>query len=336
MLRIALIAAAIGCAPPATSPDGPDRPGDIDDTDVADTDPPTTVEPTSPTVVTTPAPDCSGRPPPGPFVWEEVDLQTEEDFDFDREGFLVTQNGSNLLGLKRDGTAAVVATNIGFDASGIRSLVTGDIVVAQPDTGSLRFVSYGTGGSVTVLADLNRPNGVESSVDGSVYSSEHVPAGEIRQLDPATGEVSVLATVAWPNNLALSPDEQTLYIVSSDGLVGGSTVLALDRDASGAWGPDVRVFREWNWLLGGITTDVCGNVYVVEYAGGLVVRLDPDTAAGEVLAELPEGGAYSSLRFAPGIGEFRRTELFVTDRYELFVADLGIEGRHVLAGWPTP
>jgi sugar lactone lactonase YvrE len=335
MLRIALLTASIGCSPPATTAAGGDAAAVVDSAG-----PTTPTPPVSPPAETTPGttgPDCTLAPPRGPFVWDRLPLQTEEDFDFDQQGLLLTQRGSDLLGFARDGGFRVVATSIGFDAAGIRSLSTGDLVVAQPDTGSLRFVSYGTGGSVAILGDLNYPNGVEASADGTVYSSEHVPNGEIRQLDPATGEVAILATVEWPNNLALSPDERTLYVVSSTGLfVGRSTVLALDRDASGAWGPEVRVFREYDRMLGGITTDACGNVYVVEYAGGLVVRLDPDDASGVVLAELPEGGSYSSLRFGPGLGDYGRTELFATDRSEIFVTDVGIEGRHVLAGWPAP
>lgn len=334
MRRTLPLLAAIACSEPDSRPPPRDA-GPVDTGTVVEPTVPVTPPGTTPPVTTPIAPDCSVPPPPGPFEWSRVPLETEEDFDFDQAGFLITQRGADLLGLKRDGTFQLVATGVGFDASGIRSLVTGNIVVAQPDSGTLRFVTYGTGGSSTILADLNFPNGVEASIDGSVYSSEHVPDGEVRHLDPDTGVATVLATVEWPNNLALSPDERTLYVVSSTGLLlGHSSILSLDRDDTGAWGPDVRLFRDYERMLGGITTDACGNVYVVEYSGGVVVRLDPEDASGEVVGELPAGGPYSSLRFAPGIGEFARTELFVTARYEMYVADVGIEGRHVLVGWP--
>ena len=84
-------------------------------------------------------------------------------------------------------------------------------------------------GAVTTLCDrfegkkLNRPNDVICHSNGSLYFTDpgyRVPVNE-RELDAAMyriapdGAVSLAVPVEYPNGLALSPDERTLYIANT-------------------------------------------------------------------------------------------------------------------------
>lgn len=279
--------------------------------------------------------DLCAQPPEGPFGWVSSDyVHTEEDFDFDTTGLVLSQRLANLVGIERDGTTHVVATQIGQDAAGLRTLPDGQhVAVAQPDTGALRIVDLATGGSATILGGLTFPNGIEVDSDGQVYVSEFVRRGRVRQVDPLTGDQTVLATLDYPNGMAFSPDEQTMYIVSSGGLVGfgTSTIYTLQREPDGTWGSTLGTLRTSETTLGGMTTDLCGNLYVIEYTGGRVMRLDPAGATVTEITSLPGAGFWSSLRFAPGFGGWPRTEVYATNRRELYGIEVGIPGRHVLA-----
>ena len=40
---------------------------------------------------------------------------------------------------------------------------------------------------------------------------------------------------------------------------------------------------------------------------------------------------YCAARFGPGIGDWSRTTLYVSNRFAMYAIDVGLEGRHVLA-----
>ena len=99
-------------------------------------------------------------------------------------------------------------------------------------------------GAVTTLADrfegkkLNRPNDVICHSNGSLYFTDpgyRVPMAE-RELDAAVyriapdGVVSLAVPVEYPNGLALSPDERTLYIANTRWC---QYIHAVELDASG-------------------------------------------------------------------------------------------------------
>ena len=84
-------------------------------------------------------------------------------------------------------------------------------------------------GSVTILTDrfegkrYNRPNDVICRSDGTLYFTDpgyRIPVTE-RQVDAAVyriatdGSVSRVAFVEYPNGLAFSPDERTLYVANT-------------------------------------------------------------------------------------------------------------------------
>ena len=99
-------------------------------------------------------------------------------------------------------------------------------------------------GTVTTLVDrfegkkLNRPNDVICHSNGSLYFTDpgyRVPVAE-RELDAAMyriapdGAVSLAVPVEYPNGLALSPDERTLYIANTRWT---QYIHAVELDAAG-------------------------------------------------------------------------------------------------------
>ncbi len=99
---------------------------------------------------------------------------------------------------------------------------------------------------------LNRPNDVICHSNGSLYFTDpgyRVPMAE-RELDAAVyriapdGSVSLAVPVEYPNGLALSPDERTLYIANTR---WAQYVHAVELDAAGAYGAAARVCRYVSW-----------------------------------------------------------------------------------------
>lgn len=96
--------------------------------------------------------------------------------------------------------------------------------------GSRRVSRMGADGKVETLADrfqgkrLNRPNDVVCRADGNLYFTDpglRVPLGE-RDLPSSgvyrigtDGKVTLVADCEYPNGLAFSPDERTLYVANS-------------------------------------------------------------------------------------------------------------------------
>jgi sugar lactone lactonase YvrE len=275
-------------------------------------------------------PACLEPLPPAPRPFETLPLLTEEDFDFDAEGLLVAQDLDALVGYTRDGELSVLSPAVEGDPAGIRVLPTGDIVVAHPALGTLSRVDRATGGVTVLLGGLQSPNGLEVGRDGAVYVSEFVRGGGVRRVDPATGAFDVLFRAGSINAIALSPDERVLYM--SDWSYPTFGIVAIDRRPDGSWSDTLRTVVSGLPAVQGLSTDVCGNLYAVDYSDGGVYRVDPATGEYELLVEvgtLPT--VFSSARFSAGFGDFRRDALYVTDRTAIYEIDLGIEGYHPLA-----
>ena len=264
-------------------------------------------------------------------------IHTEEDFDFDGTGYLVAQGNTNLLGWPRNGDHDTLSPNIGVDAAGIRALPSGDFVVAQPDTGVVKLVSGVNGGAVNAATGMNYPNGLEVGRDGTVYVSEFLPNGGLKQLDPYAGNVDVLMAGVAVNGVALSPDELVLYVSTWDFTAGGGDagrIASLERPSTDEpWGPPTMLM-ETRALVQGLTTDICGNLYMVDTQTAEVFRYnDEDGSVDRLISLSAEAGAgfVSSARFGAGFGGWKRNELHLTDRARIYVIDVGIDGRHVLA-----
>ncbi|MFN7924498.1 MAG: SMP-30/gluconolactonase/LRE family protein [Bryobacteraceae bacterium] len=143
-------------------------------------------------------------------------------------------------------------------------------------------------GAITVLAKgLTEPNDLVYAIDGSVYFTD-LPASRVYQVT-RKGEVRVVAEdCKGPNGLALSPNQQKLYV--ADYL--GKKVRVYDIEPDGK----LRGGRDFAAVEGdGIKTDEGGNVWVADGEGVAVF-----SAAGEQQGTLKVQESPSNLTFGDG------------------------------------
>jgi gluconolactonase len=165
-------------------------------------------------------------------------------------------------------------------------------------------------GQVTTLIDrfegkrLNRPNDVICCSDGSLFFTDpslRVPLAEREIADAAVyriapdGAVSAVANFEYPNGLALSPDERTLYVANTR---WSQYIHAVELDASGAM-TRRRIFADMssdatNGVPDGMKVDAAGRVFCTG-AGGTWVFAPDGRRVGiiekpEVAANIAFGG----------------------------------------------
>jgi gluconolactonase len=145
-------------------------------------------------------------------------------------------------------------------------------------------------GTVSVLIDrfegkrLNRPNDVICHSDGSIFFTDpslRVPPAE-RELDHAgiyriapDGSVSLVAKVEYPNGLALSKDERTLFVANTRWT---QYIHALELDTSGNL-VRRRIFADMsadgtNGVPDGMKIDESGRVFCTGTGGVWVFEPD--------------------------------------------------------------
>lgn len=180
-------------------------------------------------------------------------------------------------------------------------------------------------GAYTALASmyqgkpLNGPNDVVvRSSDGSIYftdpQAQQLGFEGLYRIAPGSGTLTLLdQSMQYPNGLALSPDEKTLYVAAAlDG-----KVYKFPVNADGSLGTR-RDFAQGLGSCDGVTVDDAGNVYVATMAGVRVYKAD-GTARGSLVVPEPP----SNLGFG---GADRRT-LFISARTSLYQVQLQVPGR---------
>jgi sugar lactone lactonase YvrE len=125
--------------------------------------------------------------------------------------------------------------------------------------------------------------------------------------------VSVWSTaVAYPNGMALSLDNRTLYVAqifsSLKPIVGDDRIWAFPLVAGTPVGPPKVVARTGEGGLDGLAVDEFDRVYVADNGAGKIRRFDPKTGEVVLIAEGMPGVA--SLAF--GEGRFDRQAIYAT------------------------
>ena len=207
---------------------GPDPPDDDDsaedDDDSAEDDDDTTAEL-----------DCD-QVNPLPVEFNQFSgITSAEDFVFDHDGNVVSVDPQgNLVRSTKEGETSLWVPGVVDDSAGISMLPDGRIVVAEPAAGALVVITP-EGSVTTLLSGLSYPNGVEIHRDGWIAVAEH-DAGQVRRVDPDTGEFVILGTgLTNPNGVSFSPDYGTLYVNS----FGGGTIHSIKLSEEGASGDPV-------------------------------------------------------------------------------------------------
>jgi gluconolactonase len=202
----------------------------------------------------------------------------------------------------------VVRENTG-EGNGTTFDLEGRLVMCEG--GNRRVTHTGANGTVEVLVDrfegkrFNRPNDVVCRSDGSIYFTDpglrvpldqrELPYAAVYRVDPA-GTLSMLADFEYPNGLAFSPDERTLYVANTR---WAQYIHALEIATDGTM-VRRRIFAdmssdEADGVPDGMKVDVEGRVYCTG-PGGTWVFAPDGTKLGvirtpEVPANLAFGGA---------------------------------------------
>lgn len=227
-----------------------------------------------------------------------------------QEGLLFSDiPGDRTLKLEEDGSVSIYRSPTA-EANGLILDLAGNLIAAE--SSGRRVVRYETSGSKINLADrydgqrLNSPNDIAVDNEGRIYFTDpgyfgretmerRSASGEIidgvYRVD-APGEIEMILgdEISLPNGVALSPDNEYLYIAEYDGFTegGARTLWRFGLDATGeiVAGTQTQLY-EWDDNGGpdGMAVDINGNIYV---AAGLT---NPDGAG--------EGFRHGVVVFAP-------------------------------------
>lgn len=240
-------------------------------------------------------------------------------------------------------------------AAGIKFDRDGRMVVAQgADFGGRAVVRTDLKiGRSTILAGLyksrpfNAPNDLDIDSQGRIYFTDpryfgHEPIEQpvfgVYRIDPDGSVHLILADVAKPNGIALSPDQKTLYVAEHDFLLadrridkvpqrnGFMRLLAYDLSPDGT-ASNQRVLVDYGKEAGpdGLAVDARGNIYAaVQAASRRGVRVY--TPQGDEIAYIPVPNepAITNVALATRDG---RTDLYITAKKSLYRIQTLIPGR---------
>ncbi len=241
------------------------------------------------------------------YQWTEADGAStfiDPVFEGDRTG----RRSISSNGLTLDGEGRLIICEHGnrrisrLEADGTRS-----VVVEQFEGGQ-----------------LNSPNDAVYSSDGSLYFTdppyglEGLEESPMRELDfngvyrlSPDGELELLVRdQSRPNGIALSPDEQTLYVANSD--AENMVWMAYDLDDEGA--SNGRVFYDVNdqtaaGAADGMKVDRAGNLFATGPGGVWIIAPDGThlgtISTGEVTANVAWGDDGRTLYMTASTGLYR-------------------------------
>jgi gluconolactonase len=205
---------------------------------------------------------------------------------FNRRGFLLFSDIPNQKIMRWERGQLTTLRENSNRANGLTFDHQGRLLAAE---GGGRVTRTEKDGSLTVLAEegLKGPNDLVYAIDGSVYFSD-LPASRVYQITrqrsgvggaPPKGEVRVVAETPAPNGVALSPNQQQLYVAD----VKTNMVKVHDIEADGG----LRTGRDFAPVrVDGLKTDEMGNVWMASREGIYVYN-----AVGQHLGiiKTPEG-----------------------------------------------
>jgi gluconolactonase len=235
------------------------------------------------------------------FVFTEGPLWHPDGFYY-----FVDIRKSHLYKLTPGKEPELVRANTG-EGNGTTFDLQGRLVICE---GGNRRVTRWSGGQSEILMDryegkrLNRPNDVVCKSDGSIYFTDpglRVPLAE-RELPTAgvyriapDGKITLVTDCEYPNGLAFSPDERTLYVANTR---WAQYIHALELDGAGAL-VRRRIFAdmssdETDGVPDGMKVDVEGRVFCTGPGGTWVFAPDGSRLGiirtPEVPANLAFGG----------------------------------------------
>lgn len=311
---IAGVTLLIGCQSGGSTEPGNTRPGPTTTgtstggtvTDTTDTGSTTTSLPTIPDY------DCSQPLPAAPVDNFEVAVSTTaEDFDLDINGYVGFVDVTTQIIRDLYGDMQVISPGLDLWVTGNRVLSTGDWVAMQPAISTVVRLDAVTGDKTVIDGSMSFPNGLEVGQGDILYMTDYTD-GNVWMVDAwdPTDRTLLASGLSLPNGIALSPDEQTLYI----GEDLNARILTFERTKSGAW-TQGDVLIDTADMYQGMTVDICGNIYVIRTlaAEAAIVRITPDGLQSDVMTIMP-AWLTTNIRFGSGVGGWDATTIYVTDR----------------------
>jgi len=212
-------------------------------------------------------------------------------------------------------------------ANGLAVAPNGDLLAAEHQ--NRRVTRSASSDMIEVVADtyqgmqFNSPNDVIVRSDGNIYFTDPTYGleGAPQQLSfqgvfrvAPDGSVSLVGdNFNQPNGIALSPDEQTLYVTDS----AASELHAFPVNADGSTGPGQKLL-DTGMGPDGMAVDDGGNLYLT-VAGGVQVLRSDGTQWGTIsLTKQPANCAF---------GDADRRTLYIAAQNSLYKVRLNIPGK---------
>ncbi len=285
---------------------------------------------------------CAAQAPPLPDKVEPypvvADIAFAEGPIFDRAGnlYFVNYHALGTLGRRTpDGTVSVWV-HTGGQANGLKVDGQGNIVVADyggkrilrvhPITRRIEVLTKDCGGQ-----PYRGPNDVCLDLAGNIYftdpeeSSKENPIGCVYRItvaaDSSVATVTRIAEgLAFPNGLAVSPDQHRLYVAESD----TNRLLCWDLKPDGSLADKRTIIELPTETLDGIMFDEFGRLWIARWTSKTVDVVDVEN--GKLLQSYPAGGDQVTNLCWWG------TSLYVTvaGQHSIHRLDVGVRGAEII------
>ena len=244
---------------------------------------------------------CGAKePPPLPeniepqLVVDGIDFAEGPIFDRDGNLYFVNHIRNGTIGRRTPGGEVTVWCETGGQANGLKIDAEGYIIAA--DYGGKRVLRiHPNGKDIQVLTDNYKgkaylgPNDVCLDAAGNIYftdptgSSVQNPIGSVYRIS-SKGQVTQLDTgLAFPNGLAVSPDQTRLFVAESS----PNRLLVYDLQPDGTVA-NRKVVMQFNTpTLDGMMFDEYGRLWIARWSNKTV---DVVTQDGKLVASIPAGG----------------------------------------------
>jgi gluconolactonase len=203
-------------------------------------------------------------------------------------------------------------------SNGMALDAAGNLIAATHDVGAISTFQVASGARGTFGAQtfngqrFNSPNDLVLRGDGNLFFTDPSfqapgnPQGATRvyRIDP-TGAASIVdGSLGNPNGITLSPDGNTLYVTSSQGL----RRYALAADGTPDAGTTIPL-QQGLQEADGMAMDCAGNIYTTEHGARRIRVFDPE---GNQLASFGGQGTFANNVTNLAFGGPNRTTLFIT------------------------
>jgi len=279
--------------------------------------------------------DCSTLPP-GPFeIYQVPQAIASEDLGFDADGNLVGSDDTAIFRSPYGGSPQLWVSGTNFRA-GLRMLPTGDAIYCDDNANTLVRVDQEGNKHVINIPGLSYPNGLTVDQDGYAYVTSH-NSGQVFRVEPYSGAYTQIASgLSSPNGITFNEDYTALYIGCFD---GDPRIWKIPIDGDGNPGVmEVFATGVGSGYLDGLGVDICGNLYVCDYAcmgnwdDTCIYRISPE---GVVLTPAPfvqstgYGQYLPNMEWGTGLGGWLPNTLYFSGGWEhhVWAADIGVPGK---------